>query len=100
MVLHITMRSTREGVLFVYVVRLIKNIHNNNVFVQVMGVKVLEAAKADSVLKTATFAGGCFWGLELAFQRAKGVVSTKVRDVAISLLQKILISPQLEWLLL
>lgn len=45
---------------------------------QVMDVKVLEAAKADSVLKTATFAGGCFWGLELAFQRAKGVVSTKV----------------------
>eukprot|EP00752_Nemacystus_decipiens_P006546 g5896.t1 len=43
----------------------------------VMDVKVLEAAKAESVLKTATFAGGCFWGLELAFQRAKGVVSTK-----------------------
>ena len=44
-----------------------------------MDVKVLEAAKAESVVKTATFAGGCFWGLELAFQRAKGVVSTKVR---------------------
>ncbi|CAN0007099.1 unnamed protein product [Scytosiphon promiscuus] len=43
----------------------------------VMDVEVLEAAKAESVLKTATFAGGCFWGLELAFQRAKGVVSTQ-----------------------
>lgn len=53
---------------------------------QVMDVKVLEAAKADSVLKTATFAGGCFWGLELAFQRAKGVVSTKVRDRSFFLL--------------
>lgn len=49
---------------------------------QVMDVKVLEAVKAESVLETATFAGGCFWGLELAFQRAKGVVSTKVRDAA------------------
>lgn len=44
---------------------------------QIMDVKVVDAAKAESVLKTATFAGGCFWGLELAFQRAKGVVSTK-----------------------
>ncbi|CAN0427497.1 unnamed protein product [Pylaiella littoralis] len=43
----------------------------------VMDVKVLEATAAESTLKTATFAGGCFWGLELAFQRAKGVVSTK-----------------------
>ena len=51
---------------------------------QVMGVKVLEAAKADSVLRTATFAGGCFWGLELAFQRAAGVVSTKVRILGTS----------------
>eukprot|EP00903_Cladosiphon_okamuranus_P018899 g17382.t1 len=46
----------------------------------VMDVKVLEVAKADSVLKTATFAGGRFWGLELAFQRAKGVVSTTLRE--------------------
>lgn len=44
-----------------------------------MDVKVLDAAKADSILKKATFAGGCFWGLELAFQRAQGVVSTKVQ---------------------
>lgn len=29
-------------------------------------------------LKLATFAGGCFWGLELAYQRAPGVVSTSV----------------------
>ena len=27
---------------------------------------------------TATFAGGCFWGLELAYQREPGVVSTAV----------------------
>lgn len=55
---------------------------NDSVFfsLQVMDVKVLEAAKAESVLKTATFAGGCFWGVELAFQRAKGVVSTKVQQ--------------------
>ncbi|CAN0468331.1 unnamed protein product, partial [Ectocarpus sp. 8 AP-2014] len=26
----------------------------------------------------ATFAGGCFWGLELAFQRVPGVVATSV----------------------
>ena len=43
--------------------------------------KVLEAAPSESVLKGATFAGGCFWGLELAFQRAEGVVSTKVLRV-------------------
>lgn len=29
-------------------------------------------------LKTAVFAGGCFWGLELAYQREPGVVATKV----------------------
>lgn len=43
-----------------------------------MDVKVIDAAKTETVLKKATFAGGCFWGLELAFQRAKGVISTKV----------------------
>lgn len=43
-----------------------------------MGVKVIDAANADTVSKKATFAGGCFWGLELAFQRAEGVISTKV----------------------
>lgn len=31
-----------------------------------------------SSLKQATFAAGCFWGLELAFQRIPGVVSTSV----------------------
>lgn len=49
---------------------------------QVMDVKVLDVTNAESVLRRATFAGGCFWGLELAFQRAKGVVSTKVSVVA------------------
>lgn len=43
----------------------------------VMDVKVIDAVKGDTVLKKATFAGGCFWGLELAFQRATGVISTK-----------------------
>jgi len=33
---------------------------------------------AADVLQTATFAGGCFWGLELAFQRETGVVTTAV----------------------
>lgn len=45
-----------------------------------MDVKVIDAVKGDTVLKKATFAGGCFWGLELAFQRATGVISTKVSD--------------------
>lgn len=31
-----------------------------------------------STLLQATFAAGCFWGLELAFQRVAGVVSTQV----------------------
>ena len=29
-------------------------------------------------LKAATFAGGCFWGLELAYQRVSGVTATSV----------------------
>ena len=33
---------------------------------------------AKDVLETACFAGGCFWGLELAFQREPGVVATEV----------------------
>ena len=28
-------------------------------------------------LKTATFAGGCFWGVQAAFDRVPGVVSTE-----------------------
>ncbi|GMI30243.1 hypothetical protein TrRE_jg78 [Triparma retinervis] len=33
---------------------------------------------ADPKYEVATVAGGCFWGLELAYQRMKGVVGTKV----------------------
>ena len=33
---------------------------------------------SDTRYNTATFAGGCFWGLELLFQRIPGVVATKV----------------------
>ena len=40
-------------------------------------VTLLEAPNADS-LETATVAGGCFWGLELAYQREPGVVKTAV----------------------
>lgn len=32
----------------------------------------------DNGFPLATFAGGCFWGLELAFQREPGVVGTCV----------------------
>lgn len=29
-------------------------------------------------MKKATFGAGCFWGVELAFQRVPGVISTEV----------------------
>lgn len=35
-------------------------------------------AEAPPGLKLATFAGGCFWSVELAFQRVPGVVTTSV----------------------
>jgi len=35
-------------------------------------------SEQDPRLKIATFAGGCFWGLELAYQRVPGVVYTAV----------------------
>eukprot|EP00195_Chlamydomonas_chlamydogama_P007225 CAMPEP_0202900646 /NCGR_PEP_ID=MMETSP1392-20130828/11960_1 /ASSEMBLY_ACC=CAM_ASM_000868 /TAXON_ID=225041 /ORGANISM="Chlamydomonas chlamydogama, Strain SAG 11-48b" /LENGTH=210 /DNA_ID=CAMNT_0049587081 /DNA_START=214 /DNA_END=846 /DNA_ORIENTATION=- len=38
----------------------------------------LAPKEAPEGLKLATFAGGCFWGLELAYQRVPGVVSTSV----------------------
>jgi peptide-methionine (S)-S-oxide reductase len=37
-----------------------------------------EASLRDPNLKLATFAGGCFWGLELAYQRVPGVMYTAV----------------------
>jgi peptide-methionine (S)-S-oxide reductase len=37
-----------------------------------------EASARDPHLRLATFAGGCFWGLELAFQRVPGVEYTAV----------------------
>lgn len=33
---------------------------------------------SDDGYAVATFAGGCFWGIELAFQRVPGVVCTSV----------------------
>lgn len=38
----------------------------------------LAPSEAPPGLKFATFAGGCFWGLELAYQRVPGVVATSV----------------------
>jgi len=38
----------------------------------------LAPKEAPEGLKLATFAGGCFWGLELAYQRVPGVVKTSV----------------------
>lgn len=38
----------------------------------------LAPAKAPEGKELGTFAGGCFWGLELAFQRVPGVESTSV----------------------
>eukprot|EP00965_Chrysotila_dentata_P012990 429003-Pleurochrysis_carterae.AAC.1 len=37
-----------------------------------------EPKSAATALQEATFAGGCFWGLELAYQREPGVISTAV----------------------
>lgn len=38
----------------------------------------LAPAKAPAGQEIATFAGGCFWGLELAYQRLPGVAKTSV----------------------
>ena len=40
--------------------------------------KVVTTSPQDPHLVMATFAGGCFWGLELAYQRVPGVVYTAV----------------------
>lgn len=34
--------------------------------------------KENNKLQTATFAAGCFWGVEAAFMEVKGVKSTEV----------------------
>jgi len=40
--------------------------------------EVIVNSKRDPNLEAATFAGGCFWGLELAYQRVPGVAYTAV----------------------
>ena len=40
--------------------------------------RVLVTSERDPNLAVATFAGGCYWGLELAYQRQPGVVYTAV----------------------
>ena len=40
--------------------------------------KIQPVSDKDPNLQIATFAGGCFWGLELAYQRVPGVVYTAV----------------------
>jgi len=41
-------------------------------------VPAAETASDPATLQTATFAGGCFWGIEDAFRRLPGVVTTRV----------------------
>jgi peptide-methionine (S)-S-oxide reductase len=40
--------------------------------------RILVSSERDPNLRLATFAGGCFWGLELAYQRVPGVMYTAV----------------------
>jgi len=40
--------------------------------------KIVVNSEREPQLQAATFAGGCFWGLELAYQRVPGVVYTAV----------------------
>ncbi len=44
----------------------------------IVDLEIVDLVKARK-LETATFAGGCFWVVELAFQRVQGVVCTEVR---------------------
>jgi hypothetical protein len=46
-----------------------------------------EMTRKGTTYKVATFAGGCFWGFELAFQRVPGVAYTAVVRTCLYIMQ-------------
>lgn len=48
------------------------------IFLVLVFIRPYTYAQEDVMLKKATFAAGCFWGVEAAFREAKGVVSARV----------------------